>query len=141
MNFRHAEPAASATTIEFPSEKLPPQVLVVDDTNEVRSFLTAALRRSGYRVLEAEDGLIAQILLMSEHPALVISDLEMPVCDGWDLLTHCHTQYPGMPVLLISGNSPGKRPEIERWAAGLLRKPFDVVQLRTEVQRLVRRAA
>ena len=122
-------------------EKLAPKVLVVDDTTEVRAFVAFLLRASGYRVIEAEDGLAAQALLANEHPALVITDLEMPVCDGWSVLTYCRARLPNTPVLIMSGVALGRRPEIERLAAGFLPKPLDLARFRSEVHRLVGRAA
>ena len=103
--------------------------------------MTVLLRRGGYRVIEAEDGLAAQIILLTEQPALVISDLQMPLCDGWDVLAYCHTQHPNLPVLIVSGEALGRRPEVERWAAGSLSKPFDPEHFAAEVRRLVSRAA
>lgn len=141
MNFRHDDTSAGAATIANTQEKLSSQVLVVDDTKEIREVIARCLRRSGYRVLEAEDGLAAQIILSTEHPALVISDLEMPVSDGWDVLAFCHAHQPRLPVLIVSGATLGQRPEIERWAAGVLPKPFDLLRLRTEVERLISHAA
>lgn len=141
MIFRHDDSSGGAMAMGYSDEKLPPQVLVVDDSKEIREFMTLLLRHSGYRVLKAEDGLAAQNILMTEHPALVISDLEMPISDGWDLLAYCHAQHPGLPVLITSGAALGKRPEIECLASGFVRKPFCLPQFRAEVQRLVPRAA
>ena len=119
----------------------PPQVLVVDDSATIRQFICLLLRRLGFAVLEAEDGLVARRLLARALPALVISDLEMPVNDGWELLAFCHAQHPGLPVLIVSGATPGRRPEIESWASGFLAKPFDLPRFRSEVERLVARVA
>ena len=141
MSFRHDDASFGATAIQSFDRKLPPQVLVVDDAFEIRNCLGFLLRADGYRVLEAEDGRIAQTILRLEHPTLVISDLEMPVCDGWDLLRYCHAQHPYLPVLIVSGSDLGKHPEIECWAAGILPKPFSFVRFRAEVQRLVFQAA
>ena len=137
MNFRHDDSSAGANPMICLAEKRSPQVLVVDDTASVREGIALLLRAGGYRVLEAKNGLAAQTMLQFEHPALVISDLEMPFCTGWDLLSHCHALYPDLPVLLMSGQCLGHRPEIERWAAGFFLKPFDSLQLCAEVQRLV----
>ena len=140
MILRHDESCPGATVIDYSAEELPPQVLVVDDTRQIRELLGAIIRTCGYRVLEAEDGLAAQNILMAAPPALVISDLEMPVSSGWDLLTYCHAHCPGMPVMLVSGGALGQRPEIECWAAGIAAKPFDLERLRAEIQRRVARA-
>jgi len=120
---------------------MPPLVLVVDDSVEIRNCLSFVLRANGYRVLAAEDGLAAQMILRLEHPTLVISDLDMPVCDGWDLLVYCHAQHPDLPVLIMSGAALGKHPEIEYLASGFVSKPFNFVRIRTEVQRLISQAA
>ena len=141
MNSRHDDFSAGATTIATSEEKSPPTVLVVDDTKEIRELIASCLRRRGYLVLEAEDGLAAQMILHTEHPALVISDLEMPVSDGWDVLAFCHAHQPGLPVLIVSGATMGRHPDAERWAAGVLPKPFDLVRLHAEVERLVSHAA
>ena len=124
-----------------PVRPAPPKVLVVDDTKDIRDCISFLLRTSGYRVLEAEDGLAAQLILLNERPALVISDLEMPVCDGWDVLAYCHAKLPATPVLIISGAVFGQRPGIERWAAGFLPKPFSIGRFRREIQRLIPVAA
>lgn len=141
MNFRHDDASESATTTPFPDKKLPPQVLVVDDAKEIRDSITIILRASGYGVLEAEDGFAAQAILRTRQPSLVISDLEMPVCDGWDVLEYCHAQHPNLPVLIMSGAALGRRPEIERLAAGFLAKPFSLERFRGEIHRLIYRAA
>ena len=104
-------------------------------------MLGAIVRTCGCRVLEAEDGLAAQDIVESAHPALVISDIDMPVSTGWDLLTYCHDHHPDLPVILVSGNFPKSRPEIECWAAGIVAKPFDLERLRSQIQWLVSRAA
>ncbi len=141
MNFRHDEPGAGAKTIELIEEKLPLQVLVVDDSRDIREFVALLLRLSGYRVIKAANGRAAQDILRTELPALVISDLEMPVCDGWEMLAHCHAKYPALPVLILSGAGLGRRPEVEGWAAGYLQKPLDLVRFHDEVERLTSRAA
>ena len=141
MNFRHDDPSVGAAAIgNFEGEQAPP-VLVVDDSKDVRDCISSFLRSSGYRVIQAEDGLAARSVLSSEHPVLVISDLEMPVSDGWDVLTYCHAHCPTLPVMIVSGAALGQRPEIECWAAGFLPKPFSVSRFRAEVQRLISRAA
>jgi len=141
MNFRHDDATAGAAVTAIRAEKMPPQVLVVDDSHQIREFVALLLRLSGYRVLKAPDGVAAQEILKTEHPDLVISDLEMPVCDGWDMLAYCHECHPALPVLIISGTSLGRKPEIERWASGFISKPFNLPQFRSEVQRLLPRAA
>ncbi len=141
MTHRHGVDAAGAALIAGEDKKLPPQVLVVDDSYEVREFVSLLLRLRGYRVIVAPDSVAARKVLESEHPALVISDLEMPAGSGWDMLVYCHVCHPGMPVLIISGTALGGRPEIECLAAGFVAKPFDLKHFNHEVERLLCRAA
>jgi len=141
MVIRPDDVPLGATTIPFIDAKQPPQVLVVDDAEAIRRCLDLFLRSNGYRVLETADGQAAQMILRVEHPELVISDLDMPIGDGWELLSYCHAQHPTVPVLITSGAALGKRPEIERWAAGYLPKPFSFERIRAELHRLVGRAA
>ena len=141
MTDRHAGPLESAITLDSATTKARPQVLVVDDTKQVRDLIVWLLRFSGYRAIVAEDGLAAQRILRSEHPALIISDLNMPGGDGWTLLAHCHEHHPDIPVLIVSGEELGRHPEIECWAAGFVAKPFNVHQFRSELDRCRAKAA
>lgn len=141
MLIRHDESSHGATVIDYSGGELPPHVLVVDDTEQIRDLLGVIVHYCGYRALKANDGLAARDIVMNAHPALVICDLEMPVGSGWDLLTYCHDYCPKMPVILVSGGALGKRPEIECLAAGTFEKPLDLGRLRAEIKRLVSRAA
>ena len=63
-------------------EKAKPTILVVDDFDDTRLLLRTWLERKGFIVIEAEDGNEAVALAESEHPDLIIMDLEMPELDG-----------------------------------------------------------
>ena len=60
-------------------------MLVVDDSITVRRVTQRLLQREGYRVALAADGLQALERLAEERPAVVLSDIEMPRMDGFDL--------------------------------------------------------
>ena len=57
-------------------------MLVVDDSDDVRELAALQLRLSGYRVIEARDGLEAVELARENCPALIFMDIQMPVMDG-----------------------------------------------------------
>ena len=109
-------------------------VLVVDDEPIVRIFMRRALGDAGFQVLEAATGseAIARIG-SSEMPAggLVISDWSMPGMSGVELAGILAERWPGLPVLLVSGQEP------VGWAGPFLRKPFTPDQLVQAVQDLV----
>ena len=141
MSFRPTELHGSAHTIAIDGELRLPEVLVVDDSKEIRDVIVLVLRVAGYRATLAQNGEEAKAHLSTMHPALIITDLRMPVCDGWSLLAFCHTHHTEVPVLIVSGEPFGERPEVEAWAAAFVMKPFDPKNLQSEVNRLLSRTA
>jgi DNA-binding NtrC family response regulator len=79
--------------------------LVVDDEPGVRRLACQALQRGGYATIEAEDGAEALRILECATPpiGLVLSDIRMPRLDGVQLERTCRERWPGLPVLLMSG--------------------------------------
>jgi two-component system cell cycle response regulator len=64
---------------------LPTRVLVADDSDLTRAVLRRYLCAAGFEVIEARDGAEAAVGAMREQPAVVVTDLEMPVMDGYQL--------------------------------------------------------
>ena len=79
----HARRAGGRTA---PAETQAPLVLVVDDSLTVRRVTQRLLQREGYRVTLAKDGLEGLERLGEERPAVLLSDIEMPRMDGFDLV-------------------------------------------------------
>ncbi|MEO6408789.1 MAG: response regulator [Burkholderiaceae bacterium] len=81
-----------------------PLVLVVDDSLTVRRITQRMLVREGYRVALAKDGLDALERLAEERPMLVLSDIEMPRMDGFDLLRNIRAEarWRDLPVIMIT---------------------------------------
>ena len=79
-------------------------MLVADDSLTVRKVTQRLLHREGYRTVLAKDGLEALELAAQEKPALVLSDLEMPRMDGFDLLRNLRAdpQLADVPVIIIT---------------------------------------
>ena len=119
------------------SEEDRPKLLVVDDVAVVRDMIALVLRKSGYLARGAASGNEARALVALDPPALLITDLNMPDGDGWDLIGFCRAHYPRMPILIVSGDLRGARPEIEQQADGYLNKPFGFQTLVAEVTRLL----
>jgi DNA-binding NtrC family response regulator len=130
----------SAGLVRDPAaDNAPPQVLVVDDSKQTRDYVVWLLTASGYRALAAENGLAAQLLLVAIHPTLIVSSLDMPLGNGWELLVFCHRNYPEIPVLLMPDESLGRHTKIESLAAGVMDRSFDFRSFRFEVERLISR--
>jgi chemosensory pili system protein ChpA (sensor histidine kinase/response regulator) len=83
---------------------LAPLVLVVDDSLTVRRVTQRLLLREGYRVALAKDGLDAIERLAEEKPAIVLSDIEMPRMDGFDLVRNMRAdaRLRDLPVIMIT---------------------------------------
>lgn len=78
-------------------------ILVVEDEEYVRESLTAYLDDIGYRVLEAENGLSALELFRSRRPDIVMTDLRMPVMDGFALVESIAAEAEFTPIVVVSG--------------------------------------
>jgi len=109
-----------------------PLVLVVDDSITVRRVTQRLLAREGYRVALAADGLQALERLAEELPAVVLSDIEMPRMDGFDLARNirgdAHLKH--LPIVMITSRIAEKHRSMRR--AGVnhyLGKPYSEEEL------------
>jgi chemosensory pili system protein ChpA (sensor histidine kinase/response regulator) len=109
--------------------KLAPQVLVVDDSLTVRRVTQRLLLREGYRVLLARDGLEALEILGQELPDVVLSDIEMPRMDGFDLVRNLRAdaRLGRLPVIMITSRIAQKHRDhaAELGVEHYLGKPYD----------------
>ena len=93
-----------------------PLVLVVDDSITVRRVTQRLLQREGYRVTLAADGLQALERLQQERPTVVLSDIEMPRMDGFDLVRNIRNdpRLASLPVIMITSRIAEKHREHAR---------------------------
>jgi two-component system cell cycle sensor histidine kinase/response regulator CckA len=106
-------------------------ILLVEDEDMVRAVAERALARQGYTVLAAENGEAAMELMQGvDRPALVISDVMMPLMDGPTLARQLRKIHPGIPILFMSGYAEEQlRRSIDLDNVAFLPKPFSVQQL------------
>ena len=131
--------AADATVAQAPL------VLVVDDSLTVRRITQRLLEREGYRVQVAKDGLDGLERLAAELPMLLVTDIEMPRMDGFDLVRNLRAdaRSAGLPVIMITSRIAQKH---RNYAAELgvdhyLGKPYVEDELLGLVARYARRRA
>jgi len=114
-----------------------PLVLVVDDSLTVRRVTQRLLQREGYRVALAKDGLDALDKLGDELPAVVLSDIEMPRMDGFDLLRNIRgdARLAGLPVIMITSRIAQKHRDYaaQLGANHYLGKPYSEEELLARV--------
>ena len=96
-----------------PAVPLAPLVMVVDDSLTVRRVTQRLLLREGYRVVLAKDGLDALERLAEGVPAIVLSDIEMPRMDGFDLVRNIRAdaRLRDLPVIMITSRIAQKHRE------------------------------
>lgn len=118
-----------------------PRILVADDDPAIRRTLAGELQSEGYDVSEAADGRAALALFEREEPDLVLTDLAMPVADGFEVVTgirKCGTT----PVLVLSvrGADGDKIRALDLGADDYVTKPFSLPELLARVRAHLRRS-
>ncbi len=101
-------------------------ILLTDDEEGIRKVLGEVLRRSGYEVLVASNGAEALKVLNQRAGKIrvLITDMVMPVMDGWSLIQQVRTAWPSIKIVAISGNLPDAQ-----WS-DQLRAAVDAVMLK-----------
>ncbi|GAB2538435.1 hybrid sensor histidine kinase/response regulator [Simplicispira piscis] len=122
-----------------------PLVLVVDDSITVRRVTQRLLQREGYRVSLAADGLQALERLQEERPTVVLSDIEMPRMDGFDLARNIRADAAlrDLPIIMITSRIAQKHREhaMELGVNHYLGKPYSDDELLSLIQHYAKLAA
>jgi two-component system chemotaxis sensor kinase CheA len=130
---RHAAPVAEATA---------PGILVVDDSITSRSLERSILEAHGYRVRVAVDGLEALELLRAEKADLIITDIQMPRMDGFELLEalKADSQLNRIPVIVVSSLESAKDQErglLLGANAYVVKRKFDRTELLGAIRQMI----
>lgn len=118
------------------------QILVVDDSEDMRDLLQRLLERAGYRVVLARDGQTSLTQAKLHHPDLVLMDLSLPDMDGWEAVGHLRKmrEFRTIPIIAVTAHvSPQE--EARAMAAGCtahIGKPFDTRVLLQSIARLLK---
>ncbi len=124
------------------SDLLAPLVAVVDDEEHLRTTLTSALRREGYRTAAYLDGAAAWQEFESALPDLAILDILMPRVDGLELCRRIRAVSQQVPVMFLTSRDEefDRVLGLELGADDYLCKPFSLRELTARVKVLFRRA-
>ncbi len=116
-----------------------PLVLVVDDSITIRKVTTRILERNNMDVMAAKDGVEAIGLLHEINPDLILSDIEMPRMDGFELLSAIRNdpRFATVPVVMITSRTGQKHRQKaeEMGVSGYLGKPYTEADLLAEMAR------
>jgi len=138
-------PGLPAARVASHAPPTAPLVLVVDDSLTVRRVTQRLLVREGYRVTLAKDGLDALERLAEEVPQVVLSDIEMPRMDGFDLVRNLRAdaRWRALPVIMITSRIAQKHKDhaTELGVDHYLGKPYSEEDLLALIARYTAAAA
>ncbi len=120
---------------------LKPCILIVEDDAQIASLLNQALKEAGYETFVAFDGEMATRIIEEVQPRLVITDLMMPIMDGWQLCKHIRDKKINVPILMLTalGGPEDVVLGLDTGADDYLAKPYRVSELLARVRALLRR--
>jgi CheY-like chemotaxis protein len=130
-------PLAAASS---PQKRRRGRVLVVDDSPVIRDLITEMLAASGMEVVVAPEGGAALALLDGEQPDLILSDVEMPGMDGFELLRRIRARWQHLPVVMLTTrNSAADKQQAATLGADayLVKSDFQEATLLDTVRRFV----
>jgi DNA-binding response OmpR family regulator len=120
------------------------RILIIDDDIGFLDLLRIHLSAAGYAVQIAEDGVTGGRALLAQTPDLIVSDVNMPFLNGFELLSlmRSDASTASIPVILLSGRSDGDTmaKAVELGAADFLTKPVTRDQLLESVEACLTRA-
>jgi CheY-like chemotaxis protein len=124
----------------FANQPCAPRVLVTDDAAGMRRYLTAILTSAGFACVEAANGEEAFNAIVAGGIDLLVTDLDMPVMDGFKLISAASLLRTRPPIIVVSAlldeNLASHRPE-PRSAQALLAKPVEPAHLLRAVARVL----
>lgn len=118
------------------------KILIVEDDPSLSQLYSIVLNKTGYRTLCAKNGQDAWQYLESEHIDLIITDIMMPVMDGYDFVRSVRQTNPGIPILIITAKDDysSKSKGFLLGTDDYMTKPIDVNEMVLRVKALLRRA-
>lgn len=116
------------------------RILTIDDSKTMLELLDAALTSAGFEVTSAENGLEGLNCLDSNNFDAVITDINMPVMDGYEFIENVRTngKYAGLPILVLTTESSAEKKKRAKDAGGTgwIVKPFEPSKLVSVLNRV-----
>jgi two-component system, OmpR family, alkaline phosphatase synthesis response regulator PhoP len=116
-----------------------PKVLVVEDDQASREFLSKFLRREGHEVTEATNG--EEALHFAAQTDIVLLDVMMPKLGGWEVIKILRQDHPSLPVIMLTALAArnDQVQGLELGADDYVSKPYDLVTLGLRIKAILRR--
>ena len=117
-------------------------IMIIDDEAGMRDLLGDALKLAGFETVTAADAMIAQTLLRTTKPDLLIVDINMPLMDGFEFIERIRGNGDNTPALMLSAR--GDRADITKGltlgADDYVTKPFGLEELVLRIKAILRRS-
>lgn len=117
-------------------------ILIIDDEAGVRELLSDALKLAGFETVTAADAMIAQTMLRTIKPDLMVVDINMPLMDGFEFIERIRGNGDMTPALMLSAR--GDRADVTRGltlgADDYVTKPFGLEELVLRIKAILRRS-
>ena len=116
------------------------RILIVDDEESIREFLEIMLKKEGYEITTAVDGLNAKEILAKKSFDMIISDMQMPNMTGIELLKHVKDTYPDVVFMIITafGTTETAVEAMKMGAYDYVTKPFKIDEVRLNISNALR---
>jgi two-component system, OmpR family, response regulator VicR len=116
------------------------KILIIEDDKIIKNIMEFLLKKEGYEIDIAVDGSQAFEKIKDTNPDLVITDIMLPYKSGLEITSFVKTNYPKIPVIIVSALGKEDATIIEAFKLGaddLVAKPFNPVELILRVKRLL----
>lgn len=114
------------------------RLLIAEDDEAVRTFVSRALMMDGHEVMVADDGAAALAILANDDAFdLLLSDIKMPIMDGIALALNVKRDHAHLPILLMTGYADQRERAdgLDKIVHDVVQKPFSLVDIRKAVAR------
>ncbi len=112
-------------------------ILIIDDNTQLLETLAVliGMQFKDYTVLTARNGTEGIAMIGSMPPAFILTDLDMPVMDGYGVINHRNKSFPQVPLFVMSGScSPEVRESlVEMGVSECIDKPFSLEQITSKI--------
>lgn len=133
-------PEQVSATDDFEEAPMSKRILTIDDSRTIRDMLMVTLSGAGFNVQQANDGQEGIDVLDKETFDVVITDINMPKKDGYDVIRamRANPAHKGIPILVLTTEADTEKRQIAReaGATGWMVKPFDPERLVATVRKV-----
>jgi DNA-binding response OmpR family regulator len=121
-------------------------IIIIDDDDVIQELIQKFLKQEGHNVLIASDGLAGLDIIHNNTLDLIIVDIFMPEMDGFEVINKVQLEFPGIPIIAISGggsmvkSNSFLKAAMNFGALGTLTKPINKKKLISMISLLLDRA-